>query len=126
MRQASGGATTTGTAMTDVSIYPVVRHDVETDAGGGNAASGVVLWLGFAAAPTFAMMAVWAGFFGGPPDKLCIAMQGSPQMSGMTLMYLLMSVFHMSPWLKLISGRRSEARGQNRTAFEIPSPTECS
>jgi hypothetical protein len=93
--------------MTDMSISPVVRHDVETCAGGGRAASGAAGWLGFAAAPTFAIMALWTGLFSGQPDILCMAMQGSSPMSGMTLMYLLMSAFHAAPWLRLISSRRS-------------------
>ncbi len=32
-----------------------------------------------------------------------MAMQGSSPMSGMTVMYLLMSAFHVSPWLRLLS-----------------------
>jgi hypothetical protein len=91
--------------MTGVSISPVVAHEVETCAGGGNAAPGMARWLSLAAAPMFAIMALWTGFFSGHPDMLCMAMQGSSPMSGMTLMYLLMSAFHLSPWLKLISGR---------------------
>ncbi len=105
MRWVSGGATTTGTAMTELSISPVMPHDVETCAGGGNPAPGMARWLGLAAAPTFAIMALWTGFFSGQPDVLCIAMQDSSPMSGMTVMYLLMSALHLSPWLKLISGR---------------------
>ncbi len=85
--------------MTDVSVSPVVRHDVETCAG----------WLGLAAAPTFVIMALWTGLFSGQPDMLCMAMQGSSPMSGMTLMYLLMSAFHAAPWLRLISSRRTGA-----------------
>jgi hypothetical protein len=57
-------------------------------------------------------------FFSGRPDMLCMSMQGSSPMSGMTLMYLLMSAFHLSPWLKLISGRRNGARRHDRAAFE--------
>jgi hypothetical protein len=91
--------------MIDESITPVVRHDVETCAG-GRAAPGAIGWLGLAAAPTFAIMTLWTGLFSGQPDMLCMAMRSSP-MSGMTLMYLLMSAFHAAPWLKLISGRRS-------------------
>ena len=105
----SGGATTIGTAMTDVSMSPVVRHDVETCAVGGHAASGAAGWLGLAAAPTFALVALWTGFFSDQPDVLCMAMQGSSPMSGMTAMYLLMSTFHAAPWLRLISSRRSGA-----------------
>jgi hypothetical protein len=95
--------------MTEVSISPVVRHDAETCIGGGNAAPGMTRWLGLAAAPTFAIMAFWTGLFSGPPDMLCTMMQGSSPMSGMTVMYLLMSAFHLSPWLQLISGRRKGA-----------------
>ena len=93
--------------MTKVSNSPVVLHDVETRAGGGNAAPDVARWLGLAAAPTFAIMALWTGFFSGQPDMLCTAMQGSSPMSGMTVMYLLMSAFHTAPWLRLISSRRA-------------------
>ena len=93
--------------MTDVPMSPVVGHDVETCAGGGRVAPGAAGWLGFAAAPTFAFMALWTGFFSGQPDMLCMAMQGSSPMSGMTVMYLLISAFHATPWLRLISRRRS-------------------
>ena len=93
--------------MTKVSNSPVVPHDVETRAGGGNAAPDVARWLGLAAAPTFAIMALWTGFFSGQPDMLCMAMQSSSPMSGMTVMYLLMSAFHAGPWLRLISSRRA-------------------
>ena len=89
--------------MTDVSLSPVVRHDVETCAGGGHAASGAAGWLGLAAAPTFALMALWTGFSGGQPDILCTSIGGASPLGGMTLMYLLMSAFHAAPWLKLIA-----------------------
>jgi hypothetical protein len=88
-------------------MSPVVHHDVETRAGGGGAASGPASWLGLAAAPTFAAMALWTGLFSGQPDMLCMAMQGSSPMSGMAVMYLLMSAFHAAPWLRLISSRRN-------------------
>jgi len=93
--------------MTDASMSPVVRHDVETRAGGGRAASGTAAWLGLAAAPTFAIMALWTGLFSAQPDMMCMAMQGSSPMSGMMVMYLLMSAFHTAPWLRLLSSRRS-------------------
>jgi len=91
--------------MTKLSMSPVVPHDVETCA--GSAATGAAGWLGLAAAPTFAMMALWNGFFSGQPDMLCMAMQGPSPMSGMPVMYLLMSAFHAAPWLRLISTRRA-------------------
>ncbi len=59
--------------------------------------------LSLAAAPTFAMMALLTAGLGG--DLLCPA--ASP-LSGMVLMYVLMSAFHSAPWLKLIASRRRE------------------
>ncbi len=41
---------------------------------------------------------------GGSLDALCSA--ASP-LSGMVPMYLLMSAFHLAPWLNLISSRRN-------------------
>jgi hypothetical protein len=71
----------------------------------------IVYWLYFAATPTFAIMALLTGVLsGGPMDMFCSAGHGSP-LSGMTLMYLLMSAFHSAPWLKLIS---SLQRGTGR------------
>jgi hypothetical protein len=64
-------------------------------------------WLGLAAAPTFALMALLGGVVGGGPiDMLCSAAHGASPLSGMVLMYGLMSVFHSGPWLRLIAGRR--------------------
>src|SRR5436190_8717112 len=74
---------------------------------GNAAATGAADWLYLAAAPTFAMMALLTGVLGGgPPDALCSVAGASP-LSGMVPMYLLMSAFHLTPWLKLISRRRS-------------------
>ena len=44
--------------MTDTPMSPVLRHDVGACTGGG-AAPGLARWLGLAAAPTFALMALW-------------------------------------------------------------------
>jgi hypothetical protein len=41
---------------------------------------------------------------------LCSAAQDASPLSGMVPMYLLMSAFHLTPWLKLVSKRRSGAR----------------
>jgi hypothetical protein len=96
--------------MTDVSIHPVVRHDANTCDGSGDAAPGFASWLGLAGAPTFALMALWSAFFSSQPDMICTATtQDSAPMSGMTVMYLLMSAFHSSPWLNLIAGRSTLA-----------------
>jgi len=62
-------------------------------------------WLYFAAAPTFAIMALATGILGGgPADALC-SLAGTSPLSGMTPMYALMSAFHSAPWLKLLAGR---------------------
>jgi hypothetical protein len=60
-------------------------------------------WLGLAAMPTFAAMALMTAALGGA-EPLCSA-HGS-LMSGMVPMYLMMSAFHLGPWLRLISARR--------------------
>ena len=65
-------------------------------------------WLYLAAAPTFAIMALLTAVLGGPADLLCSAVGSSP-LSGMTPMYLLMTAFHLAPWLKLLAARGREA-----------------
>ena len=73
---------------------------------GPTAARGAADWLGLAAAPTFAIMALLTGVRGGgQPDMLCSAAQGASLLPGMVPMYWLMSPFHSAPWLKLISSR---------------------
>lgn len=69
---------------------------IETDetrtCGSGN-------WLVFAAAPTFAVMAwVVAGTM-----TICSSDPGMLPMDSMSWMYLLMSLFHLPPWLRLVS-----------------------
>ena len=77
---------------------------------GNAAATGAGDWLYLAAAPTFAIMALLTGVLGaGSPDMLCSGMQDASPLGGMVPMYLLMSAFHLPPWLKLISSRRSGA-----------------
>jgi hypothetical protein len=61
--------------------------------------------LALAASPTFAAMALLTGVLGDPAEMLCSVAGVSP-LSGMALMYLLMSVFHAGPWLRLLRARR--------------------
>ena len=71
------------------------------------AAIGAAGFLYLAAAPTFATMALLTSVLGGGAvDALC---SGTSPLSGMVPMYLLMSAFHLAPWLKLISSRRNGA-----------------
>lgn len=60
--------------------------------------------LGLAAAPTFAMMALSSAVGGEPAASLCSAVSRWP-LGGMVSMYLLMSLFHLAPWLRLLSRR---------------------
>ena len=64
-------------------------------------------WLGLAAAPAFAMMALMTGAFGGGMDPLCSATPFGSLVSGMVPMYLMMSAVHSAPWLRLIASWRS-------------------
>jgi hypothetical protein len=63
-------------------------------------------WLGLGAAPAFATMALLTAVQGEQAGMLCSAAQGSWLLSGMVPMYMLMSVFHSAPWLRLISSQR--------------------
>jgi hypothetical protein len=65
-------------------------------------------WLGLAAAPTFAFMALVTAI-GGEPQLLCSAARLGSPLDGMVVMYLLMGAFHAGPWLKLISARLTGA-----------------
>jgi hypothetical protein len=65
---------------------------------------GVADGLSLAAAPTFAVMALFTAVLGGGPlDMLCSAAPEASPLTGMVPMYVLMSAFHAAPWLKLIS-----------------------
>lgn len=63
-------------------------------------ARGAAGWLAIAASPTFALMALFA-----PHDAhrmaLCTSGPSLLPIDSMTAMYLLMSLFHLPPWLKL-------------------------
>jgi len=61
--------------------------------------------LGLAATPVFAAMALLSAIPGGTHAALCGGMPDALSAGGMALMYLLMSVFHSAPWLRMI-GRR--------------------
>jgi hypothetical protein len=66
--------------------------------------SGHRLYL--AATPTFVIMAMLTSVAGsGSHDALCSA-GGVSALTGMVPMYLLMSVFHSAPWLRLIASSR--------------------
>jgi hypothetical protein len=67
-------------------------------------AAGIADWLCLAAAPAFAAMALLTAVTAGA-DVLCSSMRGAFPLDGMAMMYLLMSAFHLPPWLRLMSAR---------------------
>ncbi|PAQ06494.1 hypothetical protein [Mesorhizobium temperatum] len=73
------------------------------------AARGAADWLSLAAAPTFAMMGLLTAVTG-DAGMICSAAEDASPLSGMVVMYLLMSAFHSAPWLKLVASRRSAVR----------------
>jgi hypothetical protein len=75
--------------------------------GGADGAAGARAaadWLTLAAAPAFATMALLTAALGGGAEPLCTAEHGT-LLSGMVPMYLMMTAFHVAPWLRLIAGR---------------------
>jgi hypothetical protein len=102
--------------MSDAHVMSEARS---VRAGSGDAAApGAAGWLGLAAAPTFAVMALWTALSSGQPDMLC--MSNASPLNGMALMYALMCAFHAAPWLKLIAGRRSDRQRPFRKAKSQP------
>ncbi len=82
------------------------RHESD-----GVAALGAADWLCLAAAPTFGIMALLTGVLGGGQTAMmCSTAPDASPLGGMAAMYLFMSAFHLTPWLRLISRRRSGAR----------------
>ena len=71
------------------------------------AASRAANLLCLVAAPAFAIMALLTGL-SRTPDAVCSAADPS-LLSGMAPMYVLMTIFHGAPWLKLVAGRRQAA-----------------
>jgi hypothetical protein len=62
--------------------------------------------LSLGATPTFAIMALLTvAHRGSIPDMICSAGPDGSPLTGMIPMYLLMSAFHLPPWLKLFSSR---------------------
>lgn len=69
----------------------------------GTSTLGIADWLCLAAAPTFAVMALLSCVEGSDASMMCMGVNASP-ITGMAAMYLLMSAFHLAPWLRVISG----------------------
>lgn len=64
--------------------------------------------LALAASPTFAVMALASALIDrGPAGAFCGTAPAGWPLDEMAMMYLLMSAFHLSPWLRLRPGRRT-------------------
>ncbi len=69
-------------------------------------------WLNLAASPTFALMASLTAL--DTPDLgMCSATSAWLPVNDMALMYLLMSLFHLTPWLRLLSRRSAASHRPN-------------
>jgi hypothetical protein len=71
--------------------------------GGKRTKASAAALLSLAAAPSFALMALATAVHGGSmPDMLCSTARDGSLLTGMVPMYLLMSAFHLAPWLRLL------------------------
>lgn len=68
--------------------------------------------LALAAAPSFAVMALLSAVLGGGQAEMICSAAHASRLGGMVPMYLLMSTFHLTPWLRLMVRWRSR---QQRT-----------
>jgi hypothetical protein len=79
-----------------------IHHDSDSAA-----TRSAIDWLGLAATPAFALMALLASVPGhSAADLICSTAHGGSVLAGMVPMYVLMATFHSAPWLKLVSSRR--------------------
>jgi hypothetical protein len=69
--------------------------------------------LCLAASPVFMLMALVGHLSSGPSVMSC-AMPGLSPPGGMTMMYALMGVFHLMPWLTLASTKMASSPKETR------------
>jgi hypothetical protein len=65
---------------------------------GAGSAARIADWLCLAAAPVFAVMALLSAITGGA-DMICSSQSALP-VDSMTMMYLIMAIFHLPSWLR--------------------------
>jgi hypothetical protein len=109
MKKACGGVVTTNTASADMAMSSPLVHMKKPPANGDAAAFDAADGLRLAAAPIFAIMALLTVLPGdGQMPMICGVAPDASLLTGMVPMYLLMSVFHSAPWLKLAANRRPD------------------
>jgi len=64
---------------------------------------------GFVAAPVFLAMALATGLLTPPPLSICGIGSAGLSLSSMPLMYGLMGLVHLGPWLRLIEAARGRS-----------------
>jgi hypothetical protein len=86
------------------SIDPI-RKRAAQPAARDAAVRSVADWLCLAATPTFALMALLTILFGSDAmAMMCTGGMSQSPFGGMLPMYLLMSLFHLPPWIELAAG----------------------
>ncbi len=85
-------------------------HDLPSDCKASNGLYACIAHgLNFGAAPCFMLMA-WIAASGTSALAICATTSPIRPINDMAWMYLLMGIFHLSPWLHLI-GHRTPANG---------------
>jgi hypothetical protein len=77
--------------------------------GAGRRAGIATRSLALAAAPVFGVMALLTGLTD-RGEMICSSMHAGLPLNGMPAMYVLMGLFHLAPWLRLISDRHLQDR----------------
>jgi len=79
--------------------------------------------LSLTATPAFAIMALLTALHSGSmPEMLCSAAPDGLPLTGMVPMYVLMSIFHLAPWLRLFSDvdRVQSQTGCSASRIDLP------
>ncbi|SOB91525.1 hypothetical protein [Thalassospira xiamenensis] len=84
--------------------------------GGYTAILRIARLLPFTASPAFALMALVTGISeAGSTNIICLTTDDISYFNDMVAMYLLMSFFHLPPWLKALSGGTQHLSGNTRS-----------
>ncbi|MBV9512123.1 MAG: hypothetical protein JO303_17765 [Caulobacteraceae bacterium] len=75
--------------------------------------------LSLAASPTFAAMAAAEALGRGSSKFLCTGLGAASPLDGMAVMYMLMSAFHSTSWLRLFSQRQRPGDGLAGTGVAV-------